>query len=161
MSGKTRLTRRDLLVSTGATIGASSFPMPAIAQSPVELSIGILASSSDIGIFLADVKGWFKEEKIIAKTIPFNSGVNMVAPMSAGQLDVGAGVEVLQIAHLEALDEDRCIGVVDGIEIKLLRTQCILLLLCLHIYKRGLETLSSSSCHSLRGSDVGHRLYLS
>jgi len=91
MSGKTRLNRRDLLAGTGASALASTFPMPAIAQSPVELSIGILNSASDVGIFLADKKGWFREERIIAKTIPFNSGVNMVAPMSAGQLDVGAG----------------------------------------------------------------------
>lgn len=70
---------------------AATFPMPAIAQSPVELSVGIVNASSDVEVFLAQKKGWFKDENIVVKTIEFRSAADMVAPLGAGQLDVGGG----------------------------------------------------------------------
>ena len=42
------ITRRRVL--TG--VAAAAFPMPAIAQAPVELRVGIANASSDIGFFL-------------------------------------------------------------------------------------------------------------
>ena len=85
------VSRRDVLAAGGATLAASSFPMPAIAQSLTELNIGSANSASDVSIFLADKKGWFKEERIAIKTTAFNSAANMVAPLGAGQLDIGGG----------------------------------------------------------------------
>ena len=85
------VSRRDILAAGGATLAASTFPMPAIAQSLAELNIGSANSASDVSIFLADKKGWFKEERIAIKTTAFNSAANMVAPLGAGQLDIGGG----------------------------------------------------------------------
>jgi NitT/TauT family transport system substrate-binding protein len=65
--------------------------MPAIAQAPVELRVGIANASSDIGFFLGMKKGWYKEEGISLTTTAFRSAADMVAPMASGQLDVGGG----------------------------------------------------------------------
>ncbi len=79
-------------VKSAAWLGlASALPMPAIAQAPAELTIGIANASSDVEIFLAQKKGWFREQGISVKTVEFRSAIDMVAPLSAGQLDVGGG----------------------------------------------------------------------
>ena len=82
-----------LMVSLGlGCIGAVS---PCAAQAggkaPVEVRVGILGAISDAPIFIADKKGYFKDEGIEVKTTVFQSAATMVAPMGAGQLDVGAG----------------------------------------------------------------------
>ena len=83
--------RRDVLAIGGAAMAASTFPMPAIGQSTTEINIGIANSSSDISFFLAEKKGWFKEERLSIKTLAFNSAANMVVPLGAGHLDIGGG----------------------------------------------------------------------
>jgi NitT/TauT family transport system substrate-binding protein len=55
------------------------------------VNVGIVNSSSDVAFFIADKKGYFKEEGIEAKFIPFDAGAKMVAPLGAGQLDVAGG----------------------------------------------------------------------
>jgi len=82
-----RPTRRNLTLS----LVASAFPCPAIAQAPAQLMVGTANSSSDVEVFLAQKKGWFADERINVKTISFASAANMVAPLSAGQLDIGGG----------------------------------------------------------------------
>ena len=81
------LTRRRL-VQTGAV---SLFPMPALAQAPTTLRAGTANAASDIGFFLGVKKGWYREEGIALETTPFRSAADMVAPMGAGQLDIGGG----------------------------------------------------------------------
>jgi len=83
--------RRQVLAKGGAAFAASTFPMPAIAQALTELNIGSANSASDVSIFLADKKGWFKDERIAIKVSTFNSAANMVAPLGAGHLDIGGG----------------------------------------------------------------------
>ncbi len=53
--------------------------------------MGIAQASSDVGLYLAEKKGYFKAENLNVTFIPFDSGARMVAPLGAGQLDVGAG----------------------------------------------------------------------
>ncbi len=48
-------------------------------------------SSSDVGIFIADKNGYFRDEGLEIKIIPFDSAAKMVAPLGAGELDVGSG----------------------------------------------------------------------
>ena len=83
--------RRDILAMGGAALASAAFPMPAIAQALTELNIGSANSSSDVSIFLAHKKGWFRQERIAIKTTTFNSAANMVAPLGAGHLDIGGG----------------------------------------------------------------------
>ncbi|HLY64436.1 MAG TPA: ABC transporter substrate-binding protein [Chloroflexota bacterium] len=56
-----------------------------------KISIGLLGSSSDGGIFIADEKGYFKDAGIQQDVQRFQTLVDMVAPMAANQLDIGAG----------------------------------------------------------------------
>src|SRR5438067_1651411 len=61
------------------------------AAEPVDVRVGIAQASSDVGLYLAAKKGYFKAEGLNVTFIPFDSGARMVAPLGAGQLDVGAG----------------------------------------------------------------------
>jgi len=61
------------------------------AAEPVAVRIGLVAASSDAGFFIADKKGYFKEEGLAVSFVAFDSGAKMVAPLGNGQLEVGAG----------------------------------------------------------------------
>ena len=63
----------------------------ALAAEPVVVRIGVVNASSDVGFFIADKKGYFKQEGLAVTFTPFNSAAKMVAPLGAGQLDVGGG----------------------------------------------------------------------
>ena len=95
MSESGLVSRRDIFrassVAALSAIPMSTFPSPALAQAPTEMTLGIVGTSSDVAFFLADKKGWFREEGIVMKTSSFPSAANMVAPLGAGQLDVGGG----------------------------------------------------------------------
>lgn len=66
-------------------------PLAAAAGEPVVVNVGIVNAISDGLIFIAEKKGYFRDEGIEVNTLPFPSAANMVAPLSAGELDVGAG----------------------------------------------------------------------
>jgi len=73
-----------------AILGLCAAAAPAHAQShPVR--VGIANVVSDGSIFIADRKGYFKDEGLSVEITPFTSGANMVAPLGNGQLDVGGG----------------------------------------------------------------------
>jgi NitT/TauT family transport system substrate-binding protein len=63
----------------------------AAAAAADKVSVGVTNASTDIGLFIADAKGYFKEEGIEVSFTPFDSAARMVAPLGAGQLDVGGG----------------------------------------------------------------------
>ena len=65
--------------------------IPARAAGLTQVTVGAAQTISDAVIFIADKKGYFADEGIRIKIEPFASAANMVAPMGAGQLDVGAG----------------------------------------------------------------------
>ena len=62
-----------------------------LAAAPVAVKVGIVDASSDVGFFIADKKGYFKQEGINVTFVTFDSGAKMVAPLGVGQLDVGGG----------------------------------------------------------------------
>lgn len=53
--------------------------------------IGLTNSSSDAPFFIADAKGYFEDAGITPEFSDFNSAAQMIAPLGADQLDVGAG----------------------------------------------------------------------
>jgi NitT/TauT family transport system substrate-binding protein len=61
----------------------------AAAGEPV--TVGATNSTSDAPIYIAAQKGFFRAEGIDVKVGNFRSASDMVAPLGAGQLDVGAG----------------------------------------------------------------------
>ena len=55
------------------------------------VKIGISNSGSDVTIFIAQKRGYFREEGLDATTVGFDSGARMIPVLGTGELDVGAG----------------------------------------------------------------------
>src|SRR5713226_2979807 len=70
-------------------IAGLGFSINAAAETIVR--VGIANVSTDVGFFIADKKGYFKQEGIQAQFTDFESAAKMVAPLGSGQLDVGGG----------------------------------------------------------------------
>src|SRR5207244_8350259 len=60
-------------------------------QAPIVVTVGAASTTSDAPIYIADKKGYFREEGLEAKVTNFRSAADMVAPLGIGQLDAGAG----------------------------------------------------------------------
>jgi NitT/TauT family transport system substrate-binding protein len=56
-----------------------------------EVTVGTASTISDVSIYIAQSKGYFRDEGIEVKTVEFTSASYMVVPLGAGQLDVGGG----------------------------------------------------------------------
>ena len=88
-----------LLLAFVATLAMSG--LPARAAEPIPVRVGLAQTSSDVGFFIADKKGYFKQEGLAVTFTPFDLAAKMIAPLGAGQLDVG-GITVrrsLQCRH--------------------------------------------------------------
>jgi NitT/TauT family transport system substrate-binding protein len=72
-------------------VAAASVLAPSLGRADDTVTIGIVGAVSDITLYLAQKKGFFHEEGLNANLLTFDSGAKMVAPLGAGQLDVGAG----------------------------------------------------------------------
>ena len=57
----------------------------------LRVKVGSIGQSSDIGLFLADERGFFRAAGIEADFVPFDTAAKQIAPLGAGQLDVGGG----------------------------------------------------------------------
>jgi NitT/TauT family transport system substrate-binding protein len=64
---------------------------PTHAQELKKVNVGVVGLTTDIVFYLADKRGYFKEEGIKVELINFDSGAKMIAPLGVGQLDVGGG----------------------------------------------------------------------
>jgi len=84
-----------------AACGPNPQPVPAASASgttaatptpaPATVRFGQVGSVSDGAIFIADAKGYFKEQAITLEAVPFTSAAQMVAPLGTGELDAGGG----------------------------------------------------------------------
>ncbi|MFQ0815149.1 ABC transporter substrate-binding protein [Brucella anthropi] len=82
---------KKLVWSTAIAASVVFSCLTARAENTATVNIGLVNSNSDVAFFIADKKGYFRDEGIDAKFIPFDAGAKMVAPLGAGQLDVAAG----------------------------------------------------------------------
>lgn len=85
---------------TSATTPVAAGTLPATSSphySPVplnpraKLTIGVVANTSDGGIFLAQDRGYFQAEGIQLEVQRFQTLVDMVAPLTTGQLQIASG----------------------------------------------------------------------
>lgn len=53
--------------------------------------VGTLKALSDAPIYIAMQRGYFRRQGLDVQNVNFDSGANMIAPLSSGQLEVGAG----------------------------------------------------------------------
>jgi NitT/TauT family transport system substrate-binding protein len=63
----------------------------ATAETPVTVKIGTPNVASDAPLFIAVEKGYFAKEGIVPEFVSFPSASQMIVPLAAGQIDVGAG----------------------------------------------------------------------
>ena len=69
-------------------IGGAAVAQPA---QLTQVAIGITNTATDVGFFIADKKGYFRDAGIEMTMTSFASAARMIAPLGSGQLDVGAG----------------------------------------------------------------------
>lgn len=79
---------KRLLLTTALLLGTLA---GAHAQDEKVVRVGTTNLTSDIGLYLADKKGYFKDEGLKVELIRFDSGAKMIAPLGSGELDAGAG----------------------------------------------------------------------
>ncbi|MDF2120008.1 ABC transporter substrate-binding protein [Roseiarcaceae bacterium H3SJ34-1] len=88
---------RNLAVSPVRLALAAGFAVlaaaPALAQTQAlaKVKVGNVNTVSDISIYIADKKGYFKAEGLDIEFIGFQSAARMIAPLGTGELDVGGG----------------------------------------------------------------------
>ena len=70
-------------------LGLAALAMPAFAQEKV--IIGNTATATDIGLYVADKRGYFKQEGIDVQFVTFDSAARMVTSLAGGELQVVAG----------------------------------------------------------------------
>lgn len=73
------------ITATSSAAAATASP------TPVTLKFGQVGTISDSAIFIADAKGYFKDQGITLELQTFQSAANMVAPLGTGELDAGGG----------------------------------------------------------------------
>ncbi len=66
-------------------------PPAAAAQAPQRVRLGVVGSASDAGFFIGIEHGYYREQGLDLEITQFDSAARMVAPLGAGQLDVGGG----------------------------------------------------------------------
>ncbi len=71
---------------------------------PTTIRVGTASVSSDVGFFIADKKGYFRQEGLTVTFTSFNSAAKMIAPLGAGQLDVGGGTVAAGLYNAIARD---------------------------------------------------------
>lgn len=76
------------LVAACGQAGGSPQPPP---STPTKLQVGLVGGISDAAFYIANDKGYFKEQAIEFEINRFDSAARMVAPLGTGQLDVGGG----------------------------------------------------------------------
>jgi NitT/TauT family transport system substrate-binding protein len=89
----TLLARRCVIAAACFLSGwlAATWPGAAGAAETAQVRIGIARTMSDVGYYVADAMGFFRDEGIEVTMTPFNSAAQMMAPLGVGELDVGGG----------------------------------------------------------------------
>ncbi len=77
-----------LIFMAGPVIFAGA---PALGSELTPVSVGITNSASDVSLFIAHKRGYFRDEGLSVSFVPFNSAARMIAPMASGDLDVATG----------------------------------------------------------------------
>jgi NitT/TauT family transport system substrate-binding protein len=103
-SGRLPLFGKSLLISVAALGILASPAASAASGAPVTVRVGTANVASDVGFFIADKKGYFKEEGITVTFTSFNSAAKMIAPLGTGQLDVGGGTVSAGLYNAAARD---------------------------------------------------------
>jgi NitT/TauT family transport system substrate-binding protein len=97
--------RSAFLTALGGLVVAGTPAVARAADIPT-IRVGILTSTTDAPLWIADQKGYFKEEGLNVQFLTFTSGETMIAPLSTGQLDVGGGSAAASLYNAVARGAD-------------------------------------------------------
>jgi NitT/TauT family transport system substrate-binding protein len=78
-----------LLVASCGPVAAP--PTSTSTPAPAKLKVGMLGTTGDAPLYIAFEKGYFREQNLEIEFVQFGSALDMIAPLSAKQLDVGSG----------------------------------------------------------------------
>jgi NitT/TauT family transport system substrate-binding protein len=53
--------------------------------------VGIVNATTDVPFYIADAKGYFRDEELEVELVSFDAGAKMIAPLGTGALDAGGG----------------------------------------------------------------------
>ena len=70
---------------------ASMFALPVRAQAPAKVSVAYVGVVSDIGLYLAEKKGYFRDEGLDVTMSLIDQTNRMIPTLGTGDLDVGSG----------------------------------------------------------------------
>ncbi len=104
---------RPALVAAALGSAMLGLAAPAPAAELEQVRIGIARTMSDAGYYVADAKGFFRDEGITVEMLAFNSAAQMIAPLGIGELDVGGGTVAAGLYNAAAR----------GIEVKIVAPQ--------------------------------------
>ena len=68
-----------------------AFAATALGADLIPVVVGTANSATDIAVYVADKKGFFRDEGLEVSFIAFDSAAKMIAPFASGDLDVGGG----------------------------------------------------------------------
>jgi len=78
-------------ILAGLMLGALAMLSAPASAATATVRIGTTNVSTDVGFFIADKKGFFREDGITVTYTSFNSAAQMIAPLGTAQLEVGGG----------------------------------------------------------------------
>lgn len=76
---------------TAACGGGQPAAAPSASSNPVSVNVGIVGSVSDSALFIAQDRGYFRDQNITVTFQRFQSAALMTPALGTGQLEVGAG----------------------------------------------------------------------
>ena len=79
------MTRFLQLLGFVLTLGAAN------AQTLTPVTLGMTGTTTDVGFYVADKKGYFRAEGLDVKLTMFDSAARMITLFASGALDVGGG----------------------------------------------------------------------
>lgn len=85
-----KISRREAVAGAAATAAITSFPPLVSGQETVKLSCGIANTISDAPCFIAEEKGFWKEQGLDVSLVAFDSGAKMNGVLGTGQLECAA-----------------------------------------------------------------------
>ena len=79
------------IVKMAATLAGVMLAMSAAARAADSVTVGTGGSASDAPFYIAQDRGYFKDENLDVKLLVLDSGAKVIAPLGTGELDVGSG----------------------------------------------------------------------
>lgn len=70
--------------TVGATPGVTAVPVPA---TPTKVKVGVIGTYNEVGLYVAQEKGYFKELGLDVEFVKFAGGAQQVQPLATGQID--------------------------------------------------------------------------